>query len=59
MENPQEGIEGDENPIEDQNNEEQILYVEDDCELDNDNGPVAYLGAMRKDEESSKDKHII
>ena len=57
VENPQEGIEGDENPVEDEGNKEQIPYVKDDCKLDDDNGPVAYLGVMHKDEESSEDKH--
>ena len=59
VENPQGEIEGDENPIEEENNEKQILYVKDDYELDNNNKPVAYLGTMRKDEESSEDKHIV
>ena len=59
VENPQEGIEGDENPVEDENNEKQTHYVEDDCKLDDDDEPVAYLGVMHKNEESSKDEHII
>ena len=59
MENPQEGIEDDENPIKDEHNEEQILYVKDNCELNNNNEPVTYLGVMRKDEELSKDEHIV
>ena len=55
----QEEIEGDENPVQDTNNEKQILYVKGDCELNNNNRPVAYLGVMHKNEESSKDEHII
>ena len=53
VENPQEGIQGDGNPTEDESNEEQILYVKDNCELHDDDELVTYLGVMRKDKESS------
>ena len=52
--NSHEENEGDENPIEDNEDKEGVLYFEDECK-----STMTTKGAMRKDEGSSEDKHVV
>jgi hypothetical protein len=57
--NSHEESEGDEDPIEDNENEDEILCFEDECEVNDNDGPIAYLDVKRKDEGASEDKYIV